>query len=270
MDVWPYQVDLGVRDFEAEELEEIEAAQNPTPEEERPAFEWVADVDAKARATPALLLLGLPGAGALFLKSTFQLQKPVARLTRQTEEKKSIWENQKAAEKTFVIYELPDDPTTLIAICQLDITPEQSPAWANELFAHIAPKTTIILDSFTANQIRQTNDDITPPMLLKLRTSAADKSDKIPFFPTPSLVSGPAAAFLTWLQVRQLPATLYVSLLETQMGRHDVITATLRAFEQLLPGLPPHVAKSATKPSTAEYAKAISSVAQKATHHLYL
>ncbi|KAI8591478.1 hypothetical protein BDZ88DRAFT_410670 [Geranomyces variabilis] len=270
MDVWPYQVDLGVRDYEAEELEEIEAAQNPAPEEKRPVFEWVPDVDAKARATPALLLLGLPGAGALFLRSTFQLRKAVARLTRTTEEKKSIWETQKAAEKTFVIYELPDDPTTLVAVCQLDVTPEQTPAWANELFAHVAPKKTIIFDSFTANQIRQTNDEIAPPLLRKLRTSAADESDKVPYFPTPSLVSGLAAAFLTWLQVRQLPATLYVSLLETQMGRHDITTATLRAFEQLLPGLPPHVAKAAVTASTAEYTKAINSVAQKATHHLYL
>ncbi|KAJ3154824.1 hypothetical protein HDU86_004524 [Geranomyces michiganensis] len=270
MDIWPYQVDLGVRDYEAEELEEIEAAQDPVPVE-KPRFEWMPGVDAKARETPSLLLLALPGAGAIFLSSTFPKRKAVAKFTHKTEEKKSIWENQRAAEKTFVVYELLDHPTTLIAICQLDIQPELSPAWANELFAHIAPKTTIIFDSFTANQIRQTNDEIAPPMLCKLRTGAAEEEERnIAYFGSPSLVSGPAAAFLSWLQTRGLPATLYLSLLETQMGRHDVTTATLRAFEELLPVLPPPVGHLAVKASTAEYAKAINARATKATHHLYL
>ncbi|TPX57924.1 hypothetical protein PhCBS80983_g03497 [Powellomyces hirtus] len=271
MDIWPFQPDLTARDYEAEEMEELEAVEAGIAPVVRPVLEWAPGCDTQEAKTPQLLLLGLPGAGALFLNGRFQKRKFVGSMRFPSAEVKgSAWEKQMLADQTFTLYELLDEPSTLIVICQYDISSELSPAWADVFFTHIKPQRTMILDSMTEYQFKQASEETAPPLLRKLKTTLAHEIDAVEHLAPPSIITGPAAAFLTWLEVRHLPAYLYVSLLETQFGRHDISVATLQAFETILSTLPASVREVATTQTKAEYIKAINAVAKKDVSHLYL
>ncbi|KAI8915000.1 hypothetical protein DFJ77DRAFT_43376 [Powellomyces hirtus] len=207
MDIWPFQPDLTARDYEAEELEELEAAEAGIAPVVRPVLEWAPGCDTQAAKTPQLLLLGLPGAGALFLNGRFQKRKFVGSMRFPSAEVKgSAWEKQMLSAQTFTLYELVDEPSTLIVICQYDISSELSPAWADVFFTHIQPQRTMIFDSMTEYQFKQASEETAPPLLRKLKTTLAHEIDAVEHLAPPSIITGPAAAFLTWVSSKhQIP-----------------------------------------------------------------
>ncbi|KAJ3011906.1 hypothetical protein HKX48_006576 [Thoreauomyces humboldtii] len=274
MDVWPFTADHRSRDYEAEELEELEAAElyGDNVKDPAPVFEWAPGIEATQTLTfPALLLLGI-GAGSTFLHSRSEKRRIVGALHYPSEDESFKWEEPRllARSKVLYIYQLTDEPSTLVGISGAEIPAERTPVWAEVMFASLDPKTTIIFDSLTTHQLRQATEDTAPPLLRQLATGSAEKTTTVEYLATPSMVTGLAAAFLSWLQVHNRPGHLYLSLLEPQMGRHDVTVSTLRAFEAVIPSLPSATIKGSTPTTTEAYRKVVHVTATKDVNHMYL
>ncbi|KND02901.1 uncharacterized protein SPPG_01981 [Spizellomyces punctatus DAOM BR117] len=275
MDFWPFQPDGNGRDYEAEELEELENAELETTPSQQPRIVWAPSSTRKLNSekqqlNARILLLGFNGAGSLFLHAQFENKKVIGALLlpgaeldgRSLEEKPSI------QNKMCLIYEIEDDPSCLVVTCQYDVPKEQTAAWAHVLLNHIQPERTIIFDSITIHEYKTASEDLAPPFLRKLKTSAAEEIDNIAYLEPANMLTGCGAAILTLLEIRHARAWMYVSLLEMQLGRYDVTTDTLQAFEPVIKSLSRQ--DWVKREGSPQYSKLINMFSRKDVNHLYL
>jgi len=135
----------------------------------------------------------------------------------------------------------------LIVICQYDIPTHRANAWKNTLFENISSKRVIIFDSIYDNKFQiDYGTVISPPLLRKIDTTLAKAlNEKVicNSLESPNFVEGPAAALLTHCQLYNIPATLYLTLLDVyklQIESLKVLEKTLALYiplqvsEQLL------------------------------------
>ncbi|KAJ3180186.1 hypothetical protein HDU85_004189 [Gaertneriomyces sp. JEL0708] len=261
-----FQPDLG-RDYEAEELEEIENAQQA--ELSMPSWVW-APSNGPAPVDADTLLIGATTAGSLFLHGNFENMVPVAAITLSDNalDDKAFKESS-PQKNSCIVYQLPGAPRTLLVTCLYEVPTESAVLWARTLFKNVSSKRTIIFGSMTNNEWRSATEDTAPPLLRKLQTSAASTADNVTLLESPSMITGVAAALLTEREIAHQSAHLYMSLLEMQFGRNDVTTQTLQAFEQILPSLA--IPGTGVKTSSlAVYGRLAEEFRKKDTSHLYL
>ncbi|KAI9008354.1 hypothetical protein BC832DRAFT_539205 [Gaertneriomyces semiglobifer] len=291
-----FQPDLG-RDYEAEELEEIENAQ----QEELPLPSWVwAPSNGPAPIDADTLLIGATTAGSLFLHANFENIAPVGAITlsdtalddkafKESSPQKNVgtvgrslnWHvNSSFSRPITVMYCISTPRGPADAACDLPVRSPfgiSCPLGPNPIQERLIQKVgephgfirTIIFGSMTNNEWRSATEDTAPPLLRKLQTSAASNADKVPLLESPSMITGLAAALLTEREITHQSAHLYMSLLEMQFGRNDVTAQTLQAFEQILPALA--IPGTGVKTSSlAVYSRLAEEFRKKDTSHLYL
>ncbi|KAJ3038035.1 Proteasome assembly chaperone 1 [Rhizophlyctis rosea] len=268
-DFWPYQVDLG-RDWEVEELEEIEAFQkgDDAKAEEGYVFEWssAAEKEVSSNNTTSVkaktVLIGLNGAGAWFLLARFgSLQNPIATIRPVESDKvrdicsttneimlfchmeapdplnRSMKSHHIRFDQNRSVYSL-DNHNILLVICQYEVKPEAAWQWTQTLLRHVDGDRVAIFDKFTVGQYQTAAEDLYPPFVRKLESTKVEKvEDNVKPLEPPTVISGPSAAILTHKQARNQSARVYLSLLEQRLGRNEVIVETLKAFEAPLRAL---------------------------------
>jgi len=106
----------------------------------------------------------------------------------------------------------------LLVISQYDVPAHRANAWKNAIFDNIKSDRVIVFDSLYDNKFQvDYRTIVSPPLLRKIDTHLAkalnEKAvcDKLE---TPNFVEGPAAALLTHCQLYNIPATLYLTLLD--------------------------------------------------------
>ncbi|KAJ3052970.1 hypothetical protein HK097_005279 [Rhizophlyctis rosea] len=231
-DFWPYQPDLG-RDWEVEELDELEAYQRREQTSAAPdhAFTWSPVTGGTAGPMKAKnVLIGLNGAGALFLLAHFTPQNAVATLQRAESPKEDDSLHFPRSEKhQCTIY---STSNMILVLCHYEVKPEEAWEWTQTLFEHVDGDRVVVFDDFTVGQYRTRADDLYPPLVRKVESSKADPvADDIKYLEPPTIVTGPSAAILTHRQLRNREARIYLSLREQYLGKNEVVSETLEAFE---------------------------------------
>eukprot|EP01104_Vermistella_antarctica_P014824 TRINITY_DN4728_c0_g1_i1.p1 TRINITY_DN4728_c0_g1~~TRINITY_DN4728_c0_g1_i1.p1 ORF type:complete len:309 (-),score=49.24 TRINITY_DN4728_c0_g1_i1:31-900(-) len=107
-----------------------------------------------------------------------------------------------------------------------------SHAWCACIFGHIAPHSLVLLDSISIGSYFPADPSAgaVAPLLRRLQTTTTESSSSnhVDWLETPNTISGLSAASLSFCQLRQLAAVVFVSLRDHSF---DVSLATLRAFE---------------------------------------
>ncbi|GLJ40987.1 hypothetical protein SUGI_0848500 [Cryptomeria japonica] len=118
-------------------------------------------------------------------------------------------------DKSCLLYSPKGDPTVMLASVQYAVSEERAVVWAKALLREVRPEAVVIAASIPSMHFRGklSNDET---LLFKLETLAqrretnSDLND-VPYFPSGSVVDGPAAALLTQCQMAKLKARLIVS-----------------------------------------------------------
>ncbi|EFJ20045.1 hypothetical protein SELMODRAFT_418784 [Selaginella moellendorffii] len=134
------------------------------------------------------------------------------------------------------LYALDGDCSIVAALVQYRIPPEKYHEWVRVLFAAVNPEAILAMELLQAENFRS-RLSVDDPMLFTLETDAmrAEKREQRipPFLPSGSLIDGPAAAVLSYCQMKSLRARLLVSWPERDVS---CLGKSLQDLTSYLPG----------------------------------
>lgn len=107
-------------------------------------------------------------------------------------------------------------PHSLVVFCQVELQSERATIWLQTLLQHMVPEHILVATSLPAFSYRGPGDPHEENLNYVVQTSAAADQSRgkliVPSLPSGSLVTGLAAAALQHAEVRQLAATVLVSI----------------------------------------------------------
>jgi len=181
-----------------------------------------------------VLLVGIHAAATCFLHCSFPKRTIIGSLILPEISMKNNTLEPSVNDNTCTIYKLDNDPSVVLVLCQYEVSAERSYAWANCLFQNLNPERVYALDRILDSHYDSTNPHVsrTPPMLRSLETTTyKNQSHKqfCPYLEAPNLVDKAAAALMTHCELRNVPATLILSLEDSRFLELE----TLKAFEPI-------------------------------------
>ncbi|TPX35006.1 hypothetical protein SmJEL517_g02518 [Synchytrium microbalum] len=185
-----------------------------------------------------LLLIGLPGSGALFLNAIFPQKMLVGLLLMPDASSSGNPFSSDMARPGTAVYREKSNPNILVAMCWNAVAPERAVSWAQCLSQNVDARRIVILDSLSASRYRPAEyetDQVSPPWLRQLSTTGSAKVDSIPTLEAPNMLTGMGAALLNKMEMKQHTATYcYSSLLEQAHGKDLASQESLVAYEPIL------------------------------------
>ncbi|KAL0078221.1 hypothetical protein F4703DRAFT_1225165 [Phycomyces blakesleeanus] len=142
------------------------------------------------------------------------------------------------SEKSQKVPVLELSPSVIGVPFSLAVPQEQASQYAVNLLKSfkIPLDRVIILDSFTAAEYTSDvwGEDLQPPYMRVLQTSATQSNPKLIHFEAPNMVKGFEAALITYCEIHAIPCYSFLTLQESMLGKLLVTTDTLDGY---LPGL---------------------------------
>ncbi|XP_045197531.2 proteasome assembly chaperone 1-like [Mercenaria mercenaria] len=120
------------------------------------------------------------------------------------------------SDKTCYIYRSRSIPDAFLCLCKTDVTPEQSYSFTEQLFSCISTESShfymSILCSCMTSEYKSDIpvSDMNPPFLRSLKTTKFPGTPLGPYLEQPNLVSGLPAQLLTYAQMMDVKAVLYI------------------------------------------------------------
>jgi hypothetical protein len=238
------ELDVWSRNWDEDEVEETFKPRTYFA----PLFYWRREMREKLKETQRLpiktLLIAFGNAAVLFFHS-YLLEKShplVATLLLPELSLRNMSAKSTFRDPVCNIYQF-DSEQTFLVLCQYDVSAERANAWTTVLFQHIHAEQVYIFGSIFETQLRDVlGSKLIPPFLRKLETDAQrikiskDQLAICPYLESPTMIDKAPAAVLTYCQLRNIPATLYLSLEEC----HQLSSETLSAFETVLKHILPN------------------------------
>ncbi|KAH3729968.1 proteasome assembly chaperone 1-like isoform X2 [Dreissena polymorpha] len=144
------------------------------------------------------------------------------------------------ADKNCYIYRSRQIPDVFMCLCKTDVSAEQSYSWTEQLFSCISTASPhfymSILCSYMTSEYRSEVpvSDMNPPFLRALKTPRFAGTPLCPYLEQPNLVSGLPAQLLTYCQMKDVKAVLYVCYTDTLY----LDTFTMEVFKPLVQSTP--------------------------------
>ncbi|KAI9357521.1 hypothetical protein BD770DRAFT_95260 [Pilaira anomala] len=126
--------------------------------------------------------------------------------------------------------------TTLLIPFSSDIETDESGKYTKSILTTLANRIerVIVLDSFTAVGYTSEvwGDDLTPPFLRVLQTTAAPKMKGLTLYEAPNMIKGLSASIVNYCEVHSIPCYDLLSLQESIYGKLLITTEILQAYNQ--------------------------------------
>lgn len=143
-------------------------------------------------------------------------------------------------DKTCYVYRSRSKPGVFVCSCKTDVNVEQSYSWVEQLFSYIDvgdPNLYLtILCSYMTSEFRSDIpvSDMETPFIRTLKTSKFAGTPMGPYLEQPNLVSGLPAQLLTFSQIQNIRAVLYICYTDSIYLDSD----TMGVFKPLLNSTP--------------------------------
>ncbi|TPX46969.1 hypothetical protein SeMB42_g03015 [Synchytrium endobioticum] len=185
-----------------------------------------------------VLVIGLPGAGALFLHAAFPHKRLVGVLVMPGAVEFGWTPASDMGTPGTAFYQPESHPHMIVGLCWHAVSVERAYSWAKCVSEHVDAKQIVVLDSLSSGTYRPAEyeaDEVAAPWLRKLSTSGSEKIDAVPYLEAPNMLIGMSAALLTLMEISGHKSTYcYASLLEKMHGKERPSEESLKAYEQVL------------------------------------
>ncbi|ORX57161.1 hypothetical protein BCR36DRAFT_580576 [Piromyces finnis] len=239
MDFFPLYQDIVSSRSYYEEADYISEDIDEIPEEFRqPYIVWTSEVESKLKSVLDVsnIIIGLKQAGTAYVNSRFTSKKAIGTLILpEINISKNCLNIHNTTNKSCNIYIANEKKPTLIVTCNYNVSQERAYDWSRLLLSNVKTEKIIIYDTLDATEIKT---DISseglphPPYLRKLTTSNYIINDNIKTLETPNFVQGCSASIMSWCEINNIKAVLYLSLNENIYGKSETTVETLEAFDK--------------------------------------
>ncbi|ORX79569.1 hypothetical protein BCR32DRAFT_328081 [Anaeromyces robustus] len=239
MDFFPLYQDIVSSRSYYEEADYIGEDLDDIPEEfKQPYIVWSSDIQNKLQEVLDVsnIIFGLKQAGASYVNARFPNKKIIGTLILP---EANLFKNCLNIENPFNklcnIYFVNEKKPTLIVLCNYNISQERAYAWSRYLLSNVKTQKIIIYDTLDATEIKT---DIScdglphPPYIRKLTTSNFESNDDIKILETPNFVQGCSASIMSWCEINNVKAVLYLSLNENIYGKSETTVETIAAYDK--------------------------------------
>jgi predicted ATP-grasp superfamily ATP-dependent carboligase len=264
MDFFPLYQDIVSSRSYYEEADYINKDLDDVPEEFKlPYIIWSSDVEDKLNEVLDVsnIIFGLKQAGTAYVNACFPNKKTIGTLILpEINMSKNCLNLENSSNKLCNIYLVNEKKPTLVVTCNYNISQERAYSWSRHLLSYVKTKNVIIYDTLDATEIKT---DISseglphPPYLRRLNTSNFSINDDIKVLETPNFVQGCSASIMSWCEINNVRAVLYLSLNENIYGKSESTVETIEAFEKTLKTLIQEEAISSRNPLSSEQIKVI-------------
>jgi len=239
MDFFPLYQDIVSSRSYYEEADYISENLDEIPEEfKQPYIVWSSEVENKLNEVLDVsnIIIGLKQAGTAYVNSRFPSKKTIGTLILpEINISKNCLNINNTTNKLCNISIVNDKKPTLIVTCNYNVSQERAYAWSRLLLSNVKTEKVIIYDTLDATEIKT---DISseglphPPYLRKLNTSNYINNDNVKIFETPNFVQGCSASIMSWCEINNIKAVLYLSLNENIYGKSESTVETIEAFDK--------------------------------------
>lgn len=184
----------------------------------------------------SLLLLAIGPASSGFVK-THVLDEHASEVVGEITCGTSESDDKSSSDRTCKLCQLTDVPEVVVLTCEIDVKPEETFVWTQQLFARVAVKSSsqggqvvVLTSTDTGNYISDLPPGDMPECFLhSLATRSFSGIPVAPMLAQPNLVTGLPAQVLTYCEVNCVPAVLYICYARSLSAS----TAAVTAFRQL-------------------------------------
>ncbi|KAG2205088.1 hypothetical protein INT47_002182 [Mucor saturninus] len=203
--------------------EELEACVN----NQKVSVQAKITVDSDNCQSNLTLVFGLDGPGNVYIHSLEGKPAVIGTVTRFVDDKN--------AEVKASILQLSDKKTLFIPFDGA-IQPEEAGQYTKAILNGFAGKIekVVVLDSFTAVGYTSEvwGDDLTPPFLRVLQTSASPTIKGLTLYESPNMIKGLAASIVNHCEIHSIPCYDLLTLQESIYGKLLITVEILQAYDE--------------------------------------
>lgn len=143
-----------------------------------------------------------------------------------------------ATDKTCYIYRLTSRPEVIVALCNTDVSPEQSYSWTHNLMDKMNV-TNVYAAILCTNPVADYKSQLPPgdvptPFLRALKTTKFRGTPTCPYLEQPNMITGLPAQIMSYCEVFKIAAVMYVCYTDSK----KVDKQTISMYKDVLSSTP--------------------------------
>lgn len=171
-----------------------------------------------------------------------------------------------SSDKTCFMHSADGSHEVLFCQCKIDVPPEACHNWANEVLSCIKADKILILSTLPAS-VCSLNCDGDSDHMFALKTESWKTKIDCQFLPSPNIVANLPAAALTYCQIFNIPAVMYVGVTATDSV---VGSSVIEILNGLLECEPLKDLPKRSKTETAEFLKSMKIICPHLESNMYI